>query len=249
MTENTNTKSQEINEIATALSKAQFAIDLVEKGKDGYGYKYATLGAVQLAVRQAFYDNGLSYTHLLTTSSVQCILMHKSGQWLQSEYPIDATISKGMNLNQAMGSSITYGRRYTLAAIAGIPQEDDDSLRSNYDKATNKIENGSKIIINHYNQCLSIKDVLKVDKKYSKEMSTTKDTDIDLYHDISLVRANVKSAIEVDVVDKQIDKISNMDDKERNEYLSSNAFLKIDDYLEKNNKAEHGRLMDYVEGL
>ena len=36
------------------------------------------------------------------------------------------TLTAGQNTPQAVGSAITYGRRYGLAAMVGIAPEDDD---------------------------------------------------------------------------------------------------------------------------
>lgn len=122
--------SNDISAIAAALSKAQASIVSAKKDKKGYGYKYAELSTVQDAIKEPFAENELSYTHIIQDDILRCILMHTSGQWLASDYPIQAEASKNMNINQARGSAITYGRRYTLAGIAGIPQEDDDGRGS-----------------------------------------------------------------------------------------------------------------------
>ena len=122
--------SDEIKDLATALSKAQSVIKTASKDTEGYGYKYATLDSVQEAAREALSNNGLSYTHLIMVDKIRCILMHESGQYLYSDYPLDVKPSANLNVNQARGSAITYGRRYTLAAIVGIPQEDDDGVAS-----------------------------------------------------------------------------------------------------------------------
>ena len=55
-------------------------------------------------------------TWLVTT------LLHTSGQWMRSELlvtPKDET-------SQAMGSALTYARRYALCAMVGVAQVDDD---------------------------------------------------------------------------------------------------------------------------
>jgi len=54
--------------------------------------------------------------------SLRTLLMHSSGQWLASELPILCPWGDP----QKLGSAISYYRRYALAAIAGIAQEDDD---------------------------------------------------------------------------------------------------------------------------
>ena len=50
------------------------------------------------------------------------MLLHESGQWIKSrlKMPIEKATA------QAIGSTITYGRRYGLSAMVGIAQYDDD---------------------------------------------------------------------------------------------------------------------------
>jgi hypothetical protein len=50
------------------------------------------------------------------------MLLHTSGEWLSSTLRIPATKQDA----QGFGSAITYGRRYGLQAICGVPAEDDD---------------------------------------------------------------------------------------------------------------------------
>ena len=55
--------------------------------------------------------------------SVETVVMHSSGEWMAST--VSAPVSK--QDAQGVGSAITYCRRYSLAAVAGIAQEDDDA--------------------------------------------------------------------------------------------------------------------------
>jgi hypothetical protein len=62
--------------------------------------------------------------------------MHKSGEWLSSEYEMDSITSterlKSTNAAQATGIIITYARRYALTALLGIcAQEDTDANVTN----------------------------------------------------------------------------------------------------------------------
>lgn len=138
-----------INELATALAKAQSEIKHAEKSaenpafkRDGKVLKYATLADVWDACREPLTKNGLSIVQLPVRTeggvSVTTILMHCSGQSIDSTLEVPAG-----NTAQAFGSAITYARRYTLAAIVGIaPDEDDDGAqatestrnRQNYDR-------------------------------------------------------------------------------------------------------------------
>jgi hypothetical protein len=54
------------------------------------------------------------------------LLTHTSGEWIKSEFPIKAQPSGKTNEMQALGSGITYLRRYAICSMLGIAQEDDD---------------------------------------------------------------------------------------------------------------------------
>ena len=125
-------KSDQINELATALCKAQATIEDATKDKSGYNYKYADLSQILQIIRPAFTSNGLSISQFPAESegdtvAVDTILMHSSGQWISNHYSMPLEVAKGMSRAQASGSVITYMRRYALAAIAAITQEDNDA--------------------------------------------------------------------------------------------------------------------------
>jgi hypothetical protein len=53
---------------------------------------------------------------------VETILAHSSGEWVSSTLAVPLTKADA----QGLGSAITYGRRYALAAIVGVCPADDD---------------------------------------------------------------------------------------------------------------------------
>jgi len=122
-------KSESIAEIATALAKAQAEISNASKNAKNPHFKsvYADLAEILNTVRPVFslhdiaviqapqYENG--------AVTVETMLTHKSGEWISSS--VSAPVSK--QDAQGVGSAITYCRRYGLAAMAGIAQEDDDA--------------------------------------------------------------------------------------------------------------------------
>jgi hypothetical protein len=57
-------------------------------------------------------------------------LMHSSGQYIQAVYPITAGDNRGVSSAQAVGSALTYARRYSLTALVGVVSEDDDDGNS-----------------------------------------------------------------------------------------------------------------------
>ena len=124
-------KSDQINHLAAALCKAQAEMGGAVKDAKNPFFKssYADLTSVIKAIKEPFANNGLSYSQLPVTSEggggvgVTTILMHSSGQWLESEFYLPLAKKDP----QGGGSAITYARRYALQAIAGIPTADDDA--------------------------------------------------------------------------------------------------------------------------
>lgn len=123
--------SQTINELATALSKAQGEFKAIVKDTKGYGYKYATLDQLIEMASPIMSKHGLSfvqpaYSLDVNATVVETIILHDSGQWLSSG-AIHAQASNPGKLSpmQTIGSAITYARRYQLASMLGIAAEED----------------------------------------------------------------------------------------------------------------------------
>lgn len=122
-------KSESLNELATALSKAQGEMSVAKKDTTNtfFKSKYADLSSVWEAARIPLSKNGLSVvqtTNPTDGKSVELVttLMHSSGQWIEGTTVMIPTKQDP----QGMGSCITYMRRYALSAILGISQDDDD---------------------------------------------------------------------------------------------------------------------------
>lgn len=122
--------SDAINEIGTALSLAQRQMKGAKKDAANpfFKSKYADLASVAAACMDALNDFGIAVVQAPSTSpdgavSVETMLLHKSGQWM-SETVTGKPKDDGP---QALGSVITYLRRYSLAAFAGVAPEDDDA--------------------------------------------------------------------------------------------------------------------------
>ena len=126
-------KSKDIDALATALAKAQGQCKAVKKSGKNPHLKsaYVTLDDIINGIRQPLSENGLAYTQLLHSKNgsvkLTTLLMHESGQWIDSTVVIEAGAgNRGVNATQALGSSITYMKRYTLSAMLGIAAEVDD---------------------------------------------------------------------------------------------------------------------------
>ena len=135
--------SESINELAKALCEASKKIQPAIKAVENTFFKknYADLKAIDHACRIPLTENGLCISQLMDSTNGQLtlitILMHSSGQWLKSYYPI--TYDK--TTPQAIGSGVAYARRYSYAAIINVVTEDDDG------EAATKRETDSKTYI------------------------------------------------------------------------------------------------------
>ena len=140
----------DISEIAAALAAAQGEFEpavkrltakIVGQTKAGqryeYKYNYADLAEILSAVMAALSKNGIAVIQPSTVSqtsprfqgdtsvlvSVQTVLLHKSGQVIAFDPFALRADSDGP---QAVGSTLTYGRRYSLQTSLGIAPEFDD---------------------------------------------------------------------------------------------------------------------------
>lgn len=147
-------QSPEIDKIAEALAKAQGAFPRLTtneeakvQGKDGragYSYSYADLSAVIEAIKKPLAEAGISYTQALLPNGTGILLktklMHSSGQWLASYYPLPTGQSP-----QVFGSFLTYARRYSLVALLGVAaaSDDDDGAKAEESHRTRPPQNGN----------------------------------------------------------------------------------------------------------
>lgn len=135
-----------IDKLAAALSKFQGEVLNAHKSKQGYNYNYADLAAVLDIARPLLAKNGLSVVQMPATGSqgnigLQTTLMHESGQSITGFYEMPLIGSASMTLAQAAGSTITYMRRYALAAALGIAQDDNDAAAQIAGRASQDFSN------------------------------------------------------------------------------------------------------------
>lgn len=123
-------KSENIAELAAALSKAQAEIKASSlDGKNPhFKSEYSTLTAIWDACRDALTSNGLSVVQTTDNDDAETVLLettllHSSGQWITGRLKMKPAKADP----QGVGSALTYARRYALAAIVGVAPEDDDA--------------------------------------------------------------------------------------------------------------------------
>ena len=130
--------SVERDQIAPAMLAVQEAVgtipydsSAVVKHKDGtsHSYRYTSLTGILAAVLPPMHANKLFLVGGggggTTVGTTTCV-MHISGQWAQNTIPISTN-----GAAQAVGSAVSYGRRYGLPALLGLAcDEDDTGLRA-----------------------------------------------------------------------------------------------------------------------
>ncbi len=121
--------SENRDELFAALSKAQAAMSGVEKEAENpfFKSKYADLNSCLEAMRKPFADNDLCLTQATSNEggsvTVETTIGHASGQWQCGTL----TMTPEKAGPQAMGSCLTYARRYALTAMVGLAQVDMDA--------------------------------------------------------------------------------------------------------------------------
>jgi hypothetical protein len=119
--------------MAVAQGEIKGAVKAAENpayARGGKASKYADLASVWDACREALGKHGLAVIQSPSTETdgegIRVILTtrlcHSSGEWLEGS----ASARPASGLPQAVGSAITYLRRYALASFVGVAPEDDD---------------------------------------------------------------------------------------------------------------------------
>lgn len=133
--------SEQLNELFSALSKAQESIKNAQK--EGYNpmfrSNYTTVTSVLEAIKPVYKEN-ISIMQMPEADKLITRVGHSSGQWLEIETPLFIGEPKGMSKMQAYGNAVTYARRYALVSLFGIGQEDNDGNDGNHNEPTQKKE-------------------------------------------------------------------------------------------------------------
>jgi Mor family transcriptional regulator len=135
-------------------------VPILPKDAKGYGYSYTSLARMTETIRPILKEVGLGYTQILIRGGIKTVIFdYESAETLESfielkdlhyekvkyfeksDFKKERELEKyiilgfeGMNYPQALGSIITYFRRYTLAAILGLVADEDADARNNKEK-------------------------------------------------------------------------------------------------------------------
>ncbi len=124
------------DKLFAALAKAQGDIAAAEASQTNthFDYTYANLQNCLDACRKPLSDNELAVIQRPTIDDgvvhMHTILGHSSGQFIEDTMPMKPE----KDGPQAIGSVITYLRRYMLCAIVGIGSQDDDANLASADQ-------------------------------------------------------------------------------------------------------------------
>jgi hypothetical protein len=114
-----------------AMTLFQSKLERIAKKREGHNSKYADIDDIAQAIRPILDESGLSYRFEQSQGensiTVSCIVTHRLGHHEQTSITAPADTSGGKNAIQAMASSITYLRRYSLTGALGITTGADDN--------------------------------------------------------------------------------------------------------------------------
>jgi ERF superfamily len=125
-------KSEQLNELATALAKAEAEFEQVEKDtiNPHFGKKYADLATLIRATRPYLAKHGISVVQVPRLRAqnfveVTTMILHTSGQFMACELVMPAAQRDRFDA-QTIGSAITYARRYAYQSMLNVAGEEDD---------------------------------------------------------------------------------------------------------------------------
>ena len=119
-----------------ALSKAQGEFPLIPRDKTvnvsmksggRYSFSYAPLETILAAIRKPLANNDLAVYQNIVDGCIVTIIAHSSGEELILAPVKIQQVDQGP---QAMGSALTYARRYSLTTALNIAADDDDDANS-----------------------------------------------------------------------------------------------------------------------
>ena len=215
-------KSDSIIELAKALSKFQGEVKQPKKGGYNPHFKshFSTLDDVVKSITETSHKFGLSFMQFPLNDGelvgVKTIVFHESGEFIEGE----TIYAKPMQNNpQALGSVVSYLKRYSLSAIFGIVADEDDDSNSamDFNKQNNApstpskppykapsnntlevpktAEEAAKIVFpfgKHVGKTL--KEIFISDKSYIKWLVESEKTDPAIFEGIQLMQVAVAQA-------------------------------------------------------
>lgn len=157
----TDKKDKEMT-IYEALAGLQYEIGTIQKNQavdiGKFKFKYADLAAIREAIREPMYKWGFSLTQTMDEGKLTTCLLHRSGEMIKSSVKIPTP-----NDLKALGASLTYLRRYSIAAILNLVSDDDIDAGS-IEASGTSLTKSDPLISKEQG-----KELLKIAEEYDKE--------------------------------------------------------------------------------
>lgn len=133
-----------------AFSKLQANLPAATRGGKGHNdKKYARFEDVITAVRPHLAAHGFSLSFRVVNENAMMrvvgVLGHADGHSEQTDIVLPADTTGNKNAVQALGSSVSYGKRYVALTLLGIATEDDDDGKAGGAVATITEDQAEKI--------------------------------------------------------------------------------------------------------
>jgi len=149
-------------------------------------YNYASLYDIISKIQKPLGDNHLSYRWDVKNDDVMievtCILSHAGGYELQTSIQAGKDATPGKSNVQAIASTITYLKRYTLVSLLGIgtadPDDDAVSTIPENQKIVDKKEDKSDLLAEIKDKLDHCEDEETVKKIWSKYQKYSTDADV-----------------------------------------------------------------------
>jgi hypothetical protein len=121
-------RSDTTNDLIAALAKAQGKMKpaAFNRTNPHFKTKYADLTSCMEACRQPLAEHSLAIYHHCETVNDKLMLVttlhHTSDQWIKSFFPLNPANMT----SQAIGSAMTYAKRYNLSCLLGMVSDDEN---------------------------------------------------------------------------------------------------------------------------
>lgn len=155
--------SQTTIEISKALAKSQTELKNPNKNKTvnvrtqqggTYSYKYADLADILDQVKPILAKNGLTIVQGNTDKegrvNIETLLLHESGEWIKTDLLMPQAHETRMNPAQALGSLLTYGRRYAITSLLNLASDEDNDANTPEPKLAVAAEGSAKLPTKRY---------------------------------------------------------------------------------------------------
>jgi len=101
----------------------------IVKDTDGYNYEYLSLGGLLEVIQEELAAHKLAVVQFPTSDGtmlgVVTVLLHESGEYIESEFVMPIPGLTSANVTQMAGAAITYARRYALTAVCRVVADSD----------------------------------------------------------------------------------------------------------------------------